>query len=117
MHSKLHKRRPGCNQATTARPRLDNRKLQCCILNGPVIRNTISGQFARIDPQKNLKDTPAYEQRRVDLATFRALPGASTWGHCSQVLCFTIVWDTHEREKVAKWSPAPASILEGFNEI
>ena len=43
----------------------------------------------------------AYEQRRVDLATFRALP-ASTWGHCSQVLCFTIVWDTPEKEKVAK---------------
>ena len=59
---------------------------------------------------------PVYEQRRVDLATFRALP-ASTWGHCSQVLCFTIVWDTPEKEKVAKWSPAPASILEGFNEI
>ena len=57
-----------------------------------------------------------YEQRRVDLATFRALP-ARTWGHCSQVLCFTIVWDTPEKEKVAKWSPAPASILEGFNEI
>ena len=56
------------------------------------------------------------EQRRVDLATFRALP-ASTWGHCSQVLCFTIVWDTPEKKKVAKWSPAPASILEGFNEI
>ena len=59
--------------------------------------------------------SPAYEQRRVDLATFSALP-ASTWGHCSQVLCF-IVWDTPEKEKVAKWSPAPASILEGFNEI
>ena len=59
---------------------------------------------------------PVYEQRRVDLATFRALP-ASTWGHCSQVLCFTIVWDTPEKEKIAKWSPAPASILEGFNEI
>ena len=59
---------------------------------------------------------PVYEQRRVDLATFRALP-ASTWRHCSQVLCFTIVWDTPEKEKVAKWSPAPASILEGFNEI
>ena len=63
-----------------------------------------------------MKGTTVYEQRRVDLATFRALP-ASTWGHCSQVLCFTIVWDTHEKEKVAKWSPAPASILEGFNEI
>ena len=31
--------------------------------------------------------------------------------------CFTIVWDTPAKEKVAKWSPAPASILEGFNEI
>ena len=59
---------------------------------------------------------PVYEQRRVDLATFRAVP-ASTWGHCPQVLCFTIVWDTPEKEKVAKWSSAPASILEGFNEI
>ena len=59
---------------------------------------------------------PVYEQRRVDLATFRALP-ASTWGHCFQVLCFTIVWDTPEKAKVAKWSPAPASSLEGFDEI
>ena len=33
------------------------------------------------------------------------------------VLCFTIVWDTPEKEKVAKWSSAPASIFEGFNEI
>ena len=33
------------------------------------------------------------------------------------MLCFTIVWDSPEKEKVAKWSPAPASILEGFNEI
>ena len=31
---------------------------------------------------------------------------------------FTIVWDTPgKEEKVAKWSSAPASILEGFNEI
>ena len=65
--------------------------------------------------KKEMKDRVVYEQRRVDLATFRALP-ASTWGHCSQVLCFTIVWDTPAKEKVAKWSPAPASILEGFNE-
>ena len=65
---------------------------------------------------KGLELHPVYEQRRVDLATFRALP-ASTWGHCPQVLCFTIVWDTPEKEKVAKWSSAPASILEGFNEI
>ena len=36
---------------------------------------------------------------------------------CPQVLCFTIVWDTPEKEKVAKWSSAPTSILEGFNEI
>ena len=57
-----------------------------------------------------------YEQRRVDLAIFRAVP-ASTWGHCPQVLCFTTVWDTPGKEKVAKWSAAPASILEGFNEI
>ena len=56
------------------------------------------------------------KQRRVDLATFRAVP-ASTWGHCPQVLLFTIVWDTPGKEKVAKWSSAPASILEGFNEI
>ena len=28
---------------------------------------------------------------------------------------FSIVWDTLEKENVAKWSPAPASILEGFN--
>ena len=54
-----------------------------------------------------------YEQRRVDLATFRAVP-ASTWD-CPQVLSFTIVWDTPGKEKVAKWSSAPASILEGFN--
>ena len=33
------------------------------------------------------------------------------------MLCFTIVWDTPGKEKVAKWSSAPASILEGFNEI
>ena len=59
---------------------------------------------------------PVYEQRRVDLATFRAVP-ASTWGHCPQVLYFTIVWDTPGKEKVAKWSFAPASVLEGFNEI
>ena len=50
------------------------------------------------------------------MATFRAVP-ASTWGHCPQVLGFTIVWDTPGKEKVAKWSSAPASILEGFNEI
>ena len=54
----------------------------------------------------------AYEQRRVDLATFRAVP-ASTWGHCLQVLIFAIVWDTPGEGKVAKWSSAPASIL-GF---
>ena len=29
----------------------------------------------------------------------------------------TIVGDTPGKEKVAKWSSAPASILEGFNEI
>ena len=57
-----------------------------------------------------------YEQRRVDLATFRAVP-AGTWGHCPQVLCFTTVWDTPGKGKVAKWSSASASILEGFNEI
>ena len=55
----------------------------------------------------------AYEQRRVDLATFRAVKH-STWGHCPQVLCFTTVWDTPEKEKAAKWSSAPASILEDF---
>ena len=42
---------------------------------------------------------------------------ASTCGHCPQVLCFTIVWDTPGKEKIAKWSSAPASTLEGFNEI
>ena len=26
----------------------------------------------------------------------------------------TIVWETPAKEKVAKWSPVPASILEGF---
>ena len=57
-----------------------------------------------------------YEQRRVDLATFRAVR-TGTWGHCPQVLVFTTVWDTPGKEKVAKWSSAPASILEGFNEI
>ena len=30
-------------------------------------------------------------------------------------LAFTIVWDTPGKEKVAKWSSAPASILEVFN--
>ena len=59
---------------------------------------------------------PIYEQRRVDLATFRAVP-ASSWGHCSQVLFFTIVWDTPRKEKVAKWSSDPASILQAFNWI
>ena len=53
-----------------------------------------------------------YEQRRVDLATFRAVP-ASTWEHCPQVLVFTIVWDSPGKERVAKWSSAPP----GFNEI
>ena len=33
------------------------------------------------------------------------------------MLCFTTVWDTPAKGKVAKWSPAPASILEGLNEI
>ena len=33
------------------------------------------------------------------------------------MLCFTTVWDTPGKGKVAKWSSAPASILEGFNEI
>ena len=28
---------------------------------------------------------------------------------------FTIVWDTRGKERVAEWSSAPASILEGFN--
>ena len=56
--------------------------------------------------------TPAYEQRQLDLATFRAVPA-----HCPQVLLFIIVWDTPGKEKVAKWSSAPASMLEGFNEI
>ena len=55
------------------------------------------------------KGTLVYEQRRVDLATFRAVP-ASTWEHCPQVLCFTLVWDTPEKEEVAKWSSASASI-------
>ena len=59
---------------------------------------------------------PVYEQNRVDLATFRAVP-ASTSGHCPQVLCFTTVSDTPGKGKVVKWSSAPASILEGFNEI
>ena len=69
-------------------------------------------------PPNNVSEqsVPVYEQRRVDLATFRAVP-ASTWGQCPQVLCFTIVWDTPGKEKVAKWSSAPASILEGLNEI
>ena len=30
---------------------------------------------------------------------------------------YSIVWDTPGKEKVAKWSFAPASSLEGFNEI
>ena len=59
-------------------------------------------------PSSNLQishpqQSPVYEQRRVDLATFRAVP-ASAWGHCPQVLLFTIVWDTPGKEKVAKWS-------------
>ena len=33
------------------------------------------------------------------------------------MLLFTIVWDTPGKEKIAKWSSAPAIILEGFNEI
>ena len=33
------------------------------------------------------------------------------------MLFFTIVCDTAGKEKVAKWSSAPASILEGFNEM
>ena len=73
-------------------------------------------QEAEVSQEYPREGGGVYEQRRVDLAIFRALP-ASTWGHCSQVLCFTIVWDTPEKEKIAKWSPAPASILEGFNEI
>ena len=35
---------------------------------------------------------------------------ASTWG-------FTKVWDTPGKEEVAKWSSAPASIEEVFNQI
>ena len=68
----------------------------------------------RLSGRLNGHHGPVYEQKRVDLATFRALP-ASTWGHCPQVLLFTIVWDTPGRDKVAKWSSAPASILDGFN--
>ena len=64
--------------------------------------------------QKAFVEGPVYEQRRVDLATFRAVP-VSTWGHCPQVLWLAIVCDTPEKEKIAKWSSAPASILEGFN--
>ena len=59
---------------------------------------------------------PAYEQRRVDLAIFRAMP-ASTWGHCPQVLCFTTVWHTPERKKLPNGLPPPPAIFEGFNEI
>ena len=47
-----------------------------------------------------------YEQRRVDLATFRAVP-ASTWGHCPQALLFTIVWDTPGKEKLPNCLPPP----------
>ena len=43
--------------------------------------------------------SPVYEQRRVDLATFRAVP-ASTSGHCPQVLLFTVVWDIPGKEKI-----------------
>ena len=55
----------------------------------------------------------AYEQKRVDLATFPAVP-ASTWGHCPQVLIFTTVWDTPGKEKVAKWTSAPTSPYNHF---
>ena len=33
------------------------------------------------------------------------------------MLLFTIVWDTPGKEKIAKWSSAPASVLEDFHEI
>ena len=73
-------------------------------------------RLAALHLRHRIGEALAYEQRRVDLATFRAVP-ASTWGHCPQVPVITIVWDTPGKEKVAKWSSAPASILERFNEI
>ena len=79
--------------------------------NGPFGTTFLTPQI----PRKVNVGPLAYEQRRVDLATFRAVP-ASTCGHCPQALCFTTVWDTPGKEKIAKWSSAPASILEGFNE-
>ena len=83
---------------------------RCRLCRGPFRDSSLC--FNR--PRKRKKTNPVKEQRRVDLATFRAVP-ASTWGHCPQVLCFTIVWETPEKGKVAKWSSGPASILEGFN--
>ena len=52
----------------------------------------------------------------LSLSTFRAVKH-STWGDCPQVLRFTTVWDTPGKGKFAKWSSAPASILEGSSEI
>ena len=57
----------------------------------------------------------AYEQRRVDLQLFVLCLLALGDTAPPQVLCFTIVWDTLGKEKVAKWSSAPASILEDFS--
>ena len=59
----------------------------------------------------------AHGQTRVDLATSRAVP-ARTWGHCPQVLLFTVVWDTLERKKLPNGllPPSPHTVvLEGFN--
>ena len=38
-------------------------------------------------------------------------------GTLSPSAIFTLVWDTPGKEKIAKWSSAPASMLEGFNQI
>ena len=62
----------------------------------------------------NLNRLHSYEQKQVDLATFRAVP-ASTWGQCAQVLFYTIAWDTAGKEKLPNGllqpPPKPPTII------
>ena len=59
------------------------------LLQYPCARTQVLGPF---------EGGGAYEQKRVDLATLRALP-ASTWGHCPQGI-FLLEFGTHlERTK------------------
>ena len=55
----------------------------------------------RIDERHVEDESPVNEQKRVDLATFRASP-ASISCHCSRTLGFTVIWWQEIGQNVAK---------------